>query len=255
MNIPILHGIPLPTHLIIQAKSKIKQYFFRSKVYIMGQMISRNNVSSETKTTTNVQLAPSATVSTEKLSNVLALGAGCYWGTEKYVCKDFQKKFPNSIKSCAVGFMSPESTPRYKNPSYEQVCSGASGHIEVLHVVLNEPEKHFEELIRFFFQFHDPTTKNRQGNDTGFQYASWIFCDDTIQTKIATKVRNELQLAIDQRAVTCYANRTISTQITPITEFTKASPYHQAYLEKNPHGYCNHRIRLKEWIEVKEQKQ
>ena len=104
--------------------------------------------------------------------------------------------------------------------------------------------------MRFFFQFHDPTTRNRQGNDSGFQYASWIFCGDAVQTTIATKVRSELQAAIDAGAVTCYTNRNITTRITPLTEFTKASTDHQAYLEKNPNGYCNHRIRLKEWIEV-----
>jgi hypothetical protein len=77
----------------------------------------------------------------------------CYWGTEKYVVKDFQKRFPDSIKSAAVGFMSPDPNAM-KDPSYRQVCSGSTGHVEVLQVELNDPDKHFEELIKFFFMFH-----------------------------------------------------------------------------------------------------
>ena len=209
----------------------------------MGQIHSINKK--------NSRPAASAEPSSAKLSNTLALGAGCYWGTEKFVRKNFQEKFPGAIKSCSVGFMSPSSAPKYKNPTYQQVCSGASGHIEVLFVELNEPEKHFEELIRFFFKFHDPTTENRQGNDSGFKYASWIFCADESQTAIATKVRDELQAAINQRAVVCYERKAISTKITPITEYTKAQAGHQEYLAKNPNGYCNHRIRLKEWVNIK----
>ena len=242
MNVPVLNGIPFPTDLIIKAKVNFKQFIAQTKVYIMGQVKSRS--------TTSAPPAPPAVPASVKLSNKLALGAGCYWGTEKYVRKDFQKMFPNSIKDCAVGFMSPESKPRISRPTYEQVCSGASGHIEVLYVELNEPEKHFEELIRFFFQFHDPTTKNRQGNDTGFQYASWIFCEDAAQTTIATKVLNELQTAMDRKLVTCYNNSKITTQVTPLTPFTKATAHHQRYLENNPNGYCNHRIRLPKWVDV-----
>jgi peptide-methionine (S)-S-oxide reductase len=182
----------------------------------------------------------------------VALGAGCYWGTEKYIQKDFQERFPASVKRCSVGFMSPHPSPKYKNPTYQQVCTGSSGHIEVLLVELSDPKAHFEELIRFFFQFHDPTTKNRQGNDSGFQYASWIFCSDETQISIATRVKEELQTAIRQRLVTCYQNKDVTTQITPLTEFTKAQAEHQAYLAKNPNGYCNNRIRLKAWMEVNE---
>ena len=202
----------------------------------MGQAISR-------KTT----VAPPATPANEGLSATLALGAGCYWGTEKYVRKDFQKKFPGSIKSATVGFMSPHEAPRIRNPDYQQVCSGASGHIEVLYVELNEPEKHFEELIRFFFQFHDPTTPNRQGNDAGFQYASWIFCGDEEQAAIAKRVRDELQSLLYAGALGVYAKSKVSTKISPLRSFTAAHQGHQEYLLKNPNGYCNHRIRFQKW--------
>ena len=94
-------------------------------------------------------------------SLVLRCIAGCYWGTEKFIVKDFQKKFPGSISKASVGFMSPDKDAM-ENPSYRQVCSGTTGHVEVLYVELDDPEKTFEPLVRFFFQFHDPTTKNKQ---------------------------------------------------------------------------------------------
>lgn len=202
----------------------------------MGQSRSRS-----------VQIAPPAKPASTSISSKLALGAGCYWGTESYVRRKFQQRFPKSIKNAAVGFMSPQEGARVENPTYQQVCSGIGTHIEVLYVELNEPEKHFEELVRFFFQFHDPTTPLRQGNDRGFQYASWIFCGDEEQSEIASRVRDELQQLIDAKAVTCFAQKKISTKITPLRHFTPAHDEHQQYLEKNVNGYCNHRIRFKEW--------
>ena len=144
--------------------------------------------------------------------------------------------------------MSPWEQPNIPKPSYQQVCRGDSGHIEVLYVILNEPEQHFEEVIRFFFQFHDPTTHNRQGNDQGFQYASWIFCDDSQQYQIAMRVRQELQALLDAKALArgTFVGTKVTTKVTPgsLRTFTAA---HQEYLAKNPNGYCNHRIRFKQW--------
>lgn len=192
-------------------------------------------------------MADPAPMAPEGLSNQVAFGAGCYWGTEKFIKKDFQKKVPNSIKDAKVGFMSPQSNPRVKNPTYREVCSGRSGHVEILMVELNDPEKHFEELVRFFFQFHDPTTENRQGNDKGFQYASYIFCGDEAQLEIANRVVKELQTLIDQGKVKRYEKKTITTKVSPMKEFTQAQAEHQEYLAKNPQGYCNHFIRIKNW--------
>jgi peptide-methionine (S)-S-oxide reductase len=225
MNLPIAHT-PVGdriTPLIILAKAKLSRKLLKFKDSVMGQVQA-----------TRTRAASPAKYAQTELSNKLALGAGCYWGTEKYVRKNFQDKFPNSIKSCQVGFMSPEAKPRIRNPDYRQVCSGASGHVEVLQVELHEPEKHFEELIRFFFMFHDPTTQNQQGNDRGFQYASWIFCGDDAQSKIATKVRDELQTAIQNRSVVCFANPTVTTKIAPLREFTVAQADHQEILGKEP---------------------
>lgn len=219
----------------------------------MGQITSNllNTISKHTK---KHATSPRAPPSDEKLSSKLALGAGCYWGTQKFVDKDFgQKLFPGSIKSSQVGFMAPSDAPPVSNPTYRQVCTGQSGHIEVLFVELNEPEKHFENLIRFFFQFHDASTPNRQGNDHGFQYASWIFLADEKQAAIAEKVRSELQTALDQNLVKSYQKKKVSTKITPLQVFTKAESAHQEYLAKNPNGYCNHRIRFKNWPNVESQ--
>eukprot|EP00540_Astrosyne_radiata_P011362 CAMPEP_0116837156 /NCGR_PEP_ID=MMETSP0418-20121206/8497_1 /TAXON_ID=1158023 /ORGANISM="Astrosyne radiata, Strain 13vi08-1A" /LENGTH=213 /DNA_ID=CAMNT_0004467009 /DNA_START=82 /DNA_END=724 /DNA_ORIENTATION=+ len=209
------------------------------------------------------------------LSNTLALGAGCYWGTEKFIVKDFQEQYPNSIKDAKVGFMSPDPNAM-KNPSYRQVCSGTTGHVEVLNIELNDPETNFEKLLQFFFMFHDPTTKNRQGNDTGSstqagydivfsllldpttknrqgndtgtQYASWIFCGDDEQLAVAEKVKAELQSAVSAGKVK-YLAPTVETQIGRANEFYPAHEEHQEYLMKNPLGYCNHRYRFREWPE------
>jgi len=182
---------------------------------------------------------PTSASSCAALSNTFALGAGCYWGTEKYIKKNFQAMHPNSIKHATVGFMSPDPNAM-KNPSYRQVCSGTTGHVEVLNVELADEasnEKIFEELVRFFFQFHDPTTLNRQGNDTGTQYASVIFTTDETQEKIANKVINELQALIDARKVTAYSNKKISTLVTKANTYYEAHEEHQEYLANNPFGY------------------
>ena len=83
-------------------------------------------------------------------------GAGCYWGTEKFFAKDFEKINPGSIIGTSVGFMNP--TPgKYDNPSYDDVCEGYTGHVEVVHILFDQTKAPFEELVKFFFTFHDPT--------------------------------------------------------------------------------------------------
>merc|ERR1711935_668653 len=160
------------------------------------------------------------------IASTLALGAGCYWGTEKYIVKDFQKKYPGCIANAKVGFMNPDPNGM-KDPSYRQVCSGRTGHVEVLNIELTSeasstPEI-FEEMMKFFYQFHDPTTLNQQGNDSGSQYGSVIFCSSDEQKK------------------------KIESAIVDYTTFYEAHEEHQEYLAKNPLGYCTHRYRFKSW--------
>ncbi len=113
--------------------------------------------------------------------------------------------------------MSPEKD-HPENPSYRQVCTGTTGHVEVLFVELNDPETHFEDLIKFFFLFHDPTTMDRQGNDTGTQYASAIFVSDEKQKEICEKVMNDLQNYITVKK-SPYHGKQIVTQIHEATKF------------------------------------
>lgn len=191
-------------------------------------------------------------VLSSSMSNVetetACFGAGCYWGTEKYIRYDFMKKygtFLGKVVSGAVGFMGPENAPQ--NPTYQQVCSGETGHVEVYQFDYTGGAACYEELVRFFFQFHDPTTANRQGNDRGTQYASVIYCSSDEQFEIATKVKQELQKLIDTKKITQYAEQTVATDIRKSTKFYPAHDEHQDYLNINPNGYCNHRIRFKQW--------
>ena len=112
---------------------------------------------------------------------------------------------------------------------------------------LNDPSTNFEPLIRFFFQFHDPTTKDRQGNDAGSQYGSVIFCDDDAQKSIAQNVKQEVQQLLDAGKISSYAKKQVETLIVDTNPFYPAQEEHQQYLEKNPSGYCNHYYRFKEW--------
>lgn len=184
------------------------------------------------------------------IAPILAIGAGCYWGTEKYIVKDFQKKHPGCIASAKVGFMNPDPNGM-KNPTYRQVCSGSTGHVEVLKIELtpeasSTPEI-FEDMMQFFYSFHDPTTLNRQGNDAGTQYGSVVFCSSPEQKEIAEKVKAELQGHIDTKHINTYQNKKIETVIVDYTTFYEAHEEHQEYLAKNPSGYCNHQYRFQEW--------
>ena len=176
------------------------------------------------------------------------------YSTEKYIVKDFQKRYPNVIKDAKVGFMSPHKDAM-ENPSYRQVCSGTTGHVEVLNVELTDeacqtPEV-YTELIKFFFMFHDPTTLNRQGNDVGTQYSSIVFTTSQEQYDIANSIKEELQSFINTKVVTSYSEKTVHTGIVDYTKFYPAHEEHQEYLMKNPNGYCNHRYRFKTWPETK----
>mmetsp|Transcript_6662 Transcript_6662/g.14477 ORF Transcript_6662/g.14477 Transcript_6662/m.14477 type:complete len:228 (-) Transcript_6662:2852-3535(-) len=184
------------------------------------------------------------------IASTLALGAGCYWGTEKYIVKDFQKKHPGCIANAKVGFMNP-NPDGMKNPSYRQVCSGMTGHVEVLNIKLTKkaastPEI-FEDMMKFFYSFHDPTTLNQQGNDRGTQYGSAVFCSSSEQKEIAERVKDELQTHISEKKIKTYSRKKVETAIVDYTTFYEAHEEHQEYLAKNPSGYCNHRYRFKDW--------
>ena len=149
-----------------------------------------------------------------------------------------------------------QATAANPNPSYREVCSGSTGYVEVFDLELAEPtEEQFENLIKHFFAFHDPTTLDAQGNDRGTQYASAVFCYDDKQQQIVEKVKAEVQARLDKqqildrRGIDAYAGRKVTTAVVPATQFFPAEEEHQAYLDKNPGGYCNHRMRF-QWEDL-----
>ncbi|MDH5229457.1 MAG: peptide-methionine (S)-S-oxide reductase MsrA [Gammaproteobacteria bacterium] len=158
----------------------------------------------------------------ENCSSII-VGLGCFWGAEKLFWQQV------GVYSTAVGY-SAGFTP---NPSYEEVCSGMTGHNEVVLVVYENKPDVFENVLRTFWQGHNPTQGMRQGNDVGTQYRSGIYFNSAQQQQIAVTSRDEYQLKLNQNNY-----GTISTEILPATEFFYAEDYHQQYLQKNPNGYC-----------------
>jgi peptide-methionine (S)-S-oxide reductase len=150
-------------------------------------------------------------------------GMGCFWGAEK--------KFWTmpGVYSTAVGYAG-GATP---NATYREVCTGMTGHNEVVLVVFDPSATSYEQLLKAFWENHDPTQGMRQGNDVGTQYRSGIYYFDEAQKRAAESSRDVFQ---KQLAAAGYA--TITTEILPAHEFYYAEDYHQQYLAKNPDGYC-----------------
>jgi len=150
-------------------------------------------------------------------------GLGCFWGAER---KFWQ--IPG-VYSTAVGYAA-GFTP---NPSYEEVCSGRTGHSEVVRVVFDPKEVGYEDLLRVFWESHDPTQGMRQGNDVGTQYRSGIYTYGASQQEAALKSRSAYGAALSKSG-----HGPITTEILSAPEFYYAEDYHQQYLAKNPNGYC-----------------
>ena len=157
------------------------------------------------------------------------LGSGCFW------CVEAIYQQLEGVGSVLPGY----SGGKRENPTYEQVCSGGTGHAEVIQVVYDEDKIRFEDLLEVFFQTHDPTTLNRQGADIGTQYRSVIFYHDEEQKHMAEKVISELDNS------GAYSNR-IVTEVTAFTDFYEAEEYHKNYYKNNPdQGYCRMVVRPK----------
>jgi peptide-methionine (S)-S-oxide reductase len=150
-------------------------------------------------------------------------GMGCFWGAERKFWE------ATGVYSTAVGYAA-GSTP---NPSYEEVCSGRTGHNEVVRVVFDPNQRNYESLLRIFWESHDPTQGMRQGNDAGTQYRSGIYTTSDDQRVAAEASRAGYQL---QLTAAGYGH--ITSEILPAPEFYYAEGYHQQYLAKNPTGYC-----------------
>src|SRR5687767_923475 len=150
-------------------------------------------------------------------------GLGCFWGAER---KFWQLP---GVYSTAVGYAA-GLTP---NPTYREVCSGMTGHNEVVLVVFDPRKVSYDTLLKTFFESHDPTQGMRQGNDVGTQYRSGIYCFDERQREAAERAREAYQAQLRSAGYD-----RITTEIMPAGEFHYAEDYHQQYLAKNPDGYC-----------------
>ena len=152
-------------------------------------------------------------------------GMGCFWGAERIFWR-----LPG-VYTTFVGYGA-GFTP---NPSYEEVCTGHTGHNEVAVVIYDPSKVSYQQLLKEFWENHDPTQGMRQGNDVGTQYRSGIYTFSDEQQAEAERSRETYQQALKEKG---YGE--ITTEIRPAGEFFYAEDYHQQYLSKNPNGYCNH---------------
>ena len=156
----------------------------------------------------------------QKRIETATLGGGCFW------CLEAVYENVKGVEDVVSGY----AGGRTENPDYRSVCSGATGHAEVVRITYDPDVVRYEELLDIFWHIHDPTTLNRQGADTGTQYRSIILYHDEAQKKIAEASRAEAQKRFRDPIV---------TEIVPLKKFWPAEDYHQDYFRKNPYqGYC-----------------
>ncbi|GAC1386191.1 MAG: peptide-methionine (S)-S-oxide reductase MsrA [Marmoricola sp.] len=156
---------------------------------------------------------------------VALFGLGCFWGAEEIFWQ------VPGVWSTSVGYAG-GYTP---NPTYEEVCSGRTGHTEAVRVVFDPSVVSYAELVATFFEVHDPTQGMRQGNDVGTQYRSAIYYTDAAQEKVAREIIARYQPVLLERGW-----GEITTEVAPAPEYYYAEDYHQQYLRKNPNGYRCH---------------
>jgi peptide-methionine (S)-S-oxide reductase len=154
---------------------------------------------------------------------VATFGMGCFWGAERKFWE------AEGVFTTAVGYAG-GFTP---NPLYEEVCSGRTGHTEVVQVAFDPARTGFDDMLMIFFDNHDPTQGMRQGNDVGTQYRSAAYCQSEDQLHAAIAARETYQKKLDEHG---YGK--VTSEIIRAPEFYYAEDYHQQYLAKNPHGYC-----------------
>ncbi|MCC6573131.1 MAG: bifunctional methionine sulfoxide reductase B/A protein [Planctomycetes bacterium] len=173
-----------------------------------------------------VYKAPEKVAATSVKEERAILAGGCFWGMEEII-----RSLPGVLRT-EVGYTGGAT----KNPTYEQVCGGDTGHAEAIEIYFDPTKMTFEKLLDNFFRMHDPTTKNRQHNDKGTQYRSAIFYLDEAQKKTAEAV-------IKKFDASGRFKKPIVTEVTKAGEFYSAEAYHQDYLQKNPGGYTCHVLR------------
>ena len=151
-------------------------------------------------------------------------GLGCFWGAERRFWET------EGVYSTSVGYAGGTAV----DPTYEAVCTGNTGHAEVVQVVFEPSKVSFEDLLRIFWESHDPTQGMRQGNDVGSQYRSAIYTSNDTQRKAALCSRQDYEAALGDAGF-----GRVTTEILPLDTWYSAEEYHQQYLAKNPGGYCS----------------
>jgi peptide-methionine (S)-S-oxide reductase len=154
---------------------------------------------------------------------VAIFGMGCFWGAERLFWQ------AHGVHTTAVGYAGGFT----KNPTYEEVCSGRTGHAEVVLAVFDPAQTSYEEMLRIFWEGHDPTQGMRQGNDVGTQYRSAVYWTDEPERQAALASRERFQEELSKARF-----GEITTEIAEAGPFYYAEPYHQQYLARNPNGYC-----------------
>ena len=155
-------------------------------------------------------------------TETIVLGGGCFWCTEAVFDR------VQGVLDVESGYSNGETV----NPSYEQVCTGRTGHAEVVKLVFDPAQITLREVLEIFFVVHDPTTLNRQGNDVGTQYRSGIYYVDETQKQVAEEVIREIEASKTYRAP-------VVTEVEPLANYSAAEAYHQDYFLNNPNqGYC-----------------
>ncbi|KAL4071665.1 putative peptide methionine sulfoxide reductase [Scleroderma yunnanense] len=165
---------------------------------------------------------------TSQKPEIATFGAGCFWGVEHIFLKYYPPSENKGILKTSVGY----TGGTVVNPSYQQVCSGTTGHAEAVRIEFDPTIVSYGELVEFFYRTHDPTTANRQGFDTGSQYRSVIFTHGPEQRVTAERITAEVQ----EKHFTP-KNQRIVTKIREAGEWYDAEDYHQLYLFQNPSGY------------------
>ena len=185
-----------------------------------------NRTTDDRSTQPRTDTQPTTTMTDPTKTETAILAGGCFWGMEEII-----RKIPGVVAT-TVGY----TGGAVKNPSYEQICTGGTGHAEGLQVVFDPSRLTYEQLLGYFFRMHDPTTLNRQHNDVGTQYRSAIFYKDDAQKQTAERVKAQ----VDKSG---RFKRPVVTEITQMSEFYPGEAYHQKYLVKNPGGYNCHILR------------
>lgn len=172
-------------------------------------------------------LSSNQSLAAEVKTETAILAAGCFWGVE-----EFYRKMDGVI-STETGYIGGSS----KNPKYDDVSAGKTGHAEAVRIKFDPAKISFEKILTQFFKMHDPTTLNRQGNDVGSQYRSGIFVTSKEQKETAQKLMAKIEKSKAW-------GKPLTTTISEDTAFSRAEEYHQKYLVKHPGGYDNHYLRV-----------